>query len=138
MPNITVAIVQFNQGVVLQTVLVDDATIPVMATALAAFQSWERTLLNSLRPRMIPAPGEADEAGDFADINSLYALVEGRDFPVGNIPARGWTWNSTRNPNEAVFAEPPPEAGTQTDALNMALAALDAAKAAVEDALAKG
>lgn len=136
--TVTVAIVQFNTETVLQTVLQDEADIPVMAEAVAAFLTWERALLNSLKPRMIPAPGEADEAGDFADINSMYALIEGRDFPVGNIPARGWTWNSTRNANEAVFVEPAPEAGTQTDALQMALVALQEAKAAVEDAIAKG
>jgi hypothetical protein len=136
--TVTVAIVQFNTGDVLQTVLQNEATIPVMATAVAPFLAWERNLLNTLKPRMIPAPGEADEAGDFADINSMYALVEGRDFPVGNVPARGWTWNFTRNAKEAIFAEPAPEAGTQTDALNMALEALAAATAAVEAAIAKG
>ncbi len=136
--TVTVAIVHFNTGDVLTTVLQDETLIPVMSTALAAFEAWQRTLMNTLKPRMIPHPGEADEAGDFADINALYALIEGRDFPVGNIPARGWTWNSTRNVNEPVFAEPAPEASTQTDALNMALMALEEAKAAVEDALAKG
>lgn len=136
--TVTIAIVQFNTGDVLQTVLQDAAAIPIMATALTAFQAWERTLLTALKPRMIPAPGEADEAGDFADINSLYALVEGRDFPSSNIPARGWTWNSTRNVNEAVFSPPAPEPETQTDALQMALTALEEAKAAVEDAIAKG
>ncbi len=136
--TVTVAIVQFNKEQVLQTVLQDPADIPVMAADLVAFQAWERALLVALKPRQLPEPGDADEAGDFAELASMYALVEGRDFPVGNVPVRGWQWNGARNPAEAVFFEPPPAPETQTDALQMALDALETAKAAVENAIAKG
>jgi hypothetical protein len=136
--TVTVAIVHRNTSDVLDTVLQDETTIPVMATALVAFQAWERTFLSTLKPRMIPAPGEIDEAGDFADINALYALVEGRDFPVSNIPARGWTWNSTRNVNEPVFAEPAPEAGNQTEAIERLEQIILMAQEAVQEVKAKG